>query len=118
LLSVCHPKACQWSKALLVLCPDHYKIFQQHGWGRHELEAALRDALKRPGHDLIRGAHGVSEGIDPTRAEEIVDKFHEEDGLLVVRAGGKGAGQSAIIGGWPAQRKVDEIKIVSEEVGT
>ena len=116
LLSVCHPKACQWSKAMLVLCPDHYKIFQQHGWGRRELEAGLRDALKRPGHDLIRGAHGVSEGIDPARAEEIVDKFHEEDGLLVVVRAARAT--MAIIGGWPAQRKVDEIKIVSEEVGT
>ena len=117
LLSVCHPKVCEWSKALLVLCPDHYKIFQQNGWGRPEIEAALRDALKRPGRELIRGAQGVPEGIDPARADEIVDKFHEEDGLLVVRAGGKGAGQSAIIGGWPAQRRVEEIKIVSQEVG-
>ena len=86
-------------------------------WGRPEIEAALRDALKRPGQELIRGAQGVPEGIDPARAEEIVDKFHEKDGLLVVRAGGKGAGQSAIIGGWPAQRRVEEIKIVSQEVG-
>ena len=117
LLSVCHPKVCEWSKALLVLCPDHYKIFQQNGWGRPEIEAALCDALKRPGRELIRGAQGVLEGIDPARADEIVDKFHEEDGLLVVRAGGKGAGQSAIIGGWPAQRRVEEIKIVSQEVG-
>ena len=118
LLSVCHPKTCQWSKALLVLCPDHYKIYQQNGWGRPEIQAALWEALKRPGKDLIRGAHGVPEGIEPSRADEIVDKFHEEDGLLIVRAGGKGAGQSAIIGGWPAQRKVEEIKIVSKEVGT
>tara|TARA_Y100001934_G_scaffold2232_1_gene3480 strand:- start:51577 stop:53004 length:1428 start_codon:yes stop_codon:yes gene_type:complete len=118
LLSVCHPKSCQWSKALLVLCPDHYKIYQQNGWGRPEIQTALWEALKRPGKDLIRGAHGVPEGIEPSRADEIVDKFHEEDGLLIVRAGGKGAGQSAIIGGWPAQRKVEEIKIVSKEVGT
>jgi len=118
LLSVCHPKTCQWSKALLVLCPDHYKIYQQNGWGRPEIQAALWEALKRPGKDLIRGAHGVPEGIEPSRADEIVDKFHEEDGLLIVRAGGKGAGQSAIIGGWPAQRKVEEIKIVSKEVET
>jgi hypothetical protein len=118
LLSVCHPKTCQWSKALLVLCPDHYKIYQQTGWGRPEIQAALWEGLKRPGKDLIRGADGVPEGIEPSRADEIVDKFHEEDGLLIVRAGGKGAGQSAIIGGWPAQRKVEEIKIVSKEVGT
>lgn len=115
LLAVCHPKSCQWSHAILVLCPDHYDIYQQHGWGRLEIETALWEALKRPGNDLIRGAQGVLEGIDPALADETVDKFNE-GGLLVVRAGGKGAGQSAIIGGWPAQRNKDEIKIVSQEV--
>ena len=115
LLAVCHPKSCQWSHAILVLCPDHYDIYQQHGWGRAEIESALWEALKRPGNDLIRGAQGVLEGIDPALADETVDKFNE-GGLLVVRAGGKGAGQSAIIGGWPAQRNKDEIKIVSQEV--
>jgi hypothetical protein len=115
LLAVCHPKSCQWSHAVLVLCPDHYEIYRQNGWARPEIEAALWEALKRPGRDLIQGAQGVLEGIDPSRVDEIVDKFNE-GGLLVVRAGGKGAGQSAIIGGWPAQRNKDEIKIVSEEV--
>ena len=85
------------------------------GSSRNRGGAARRP--ERPGRELIRGAQGVPEGIDPARADEIVDKFHEEDGLLVVRAGGKGAGQSAIIGGWPAQRRVEEIKIVSQEVG-
>ena len=115
LLAVCHPKSCQWSHAVLVLCPDHYEIYRQNGWGRPEIEAALWEALKRPGRDLIQGAQGVLEGIDPSRVDESVDKFNE-GGLLVVRAGGKGAGQSGIIGGWPAQRNKDEIKIVSEEV--
>jgi len=117
LLAVCHPKTCEWSQALLVLCPDHYEIYRQHGWGRPEIEAAIWEALKRPGRDLVQGAQGVLEGIDPSRADEIVDKFYE-GGLLIVRAGGKGAGQSAIIGGWPAQRNRAEIKIVSEEVKT
>ena len=115
LWAVCHPKIAQWSKAVLVLCPDHYEIFRQHGWARAEIEAGMRLALKRPGQDLIKGAQGVAEGIEPERANDIVDKF-TEDGLLIVRAGGKGAGQSAIIGGWAAQRKADEIRIVSQEV--
>ena len=115
LLAVCHPKSCQWSHAVLVLCPDHYDIYKQSGWKRNDIEAALWEALKRPGSELIRGAQGVLEGIDPARMDETLDKFNE-GGLLVVRAGGKGAGQSAIIGGWPAQRNKDEIKIVSQEV--
>lgn len=115
LWAVCHPKLALWSKAVLVLCPDHYAIFRQAGWARAEIEAGLREALRRPGRDLVKGAQGVAEGIDPSRAEDVVDKF-TEDGLLVVRAGGKGAGQSAIIGGWAAQRKADEIRIVSQEV--
>ena len=61
-------------------------------------------------------AHDVPEGIDPARSEEWIDKFHEEDGLLVVRAGGSGAGQSAVIGGWSAQRNWRQVKIVSQEV--
>ena len=36
---------------------------------------------------MIRGAHGVGEGIDPSRKDEMVPKFFE-DGLLIVRAGG------------------------------
>ena len=96
--------------------PDHYKIFQQNGWGRPEIEAALCDALSS-GRELIRGAQGVPEGIDPARADEIVDKFHEEDGLLVVRAGGKGAGQSVSSVDGPRNGESKEIKIVSQEVG-
>lgn len=115
LWAVCHPKICQWSHALLVLCPDHYEIYRKHGWGRPEIEASLWQALKRPARDLVAGAQGVAEGVDPSRADEMIDKFHE-GGLLVVRAGGKGAGQSAIIGGWSAQRKTGEIKIVSQEI--
>jgi hypothetical protein len=117
LWAVCHPKIAQWSKAVLVLCPDHYAIYRNAGWGRGDVECALREALRRPGREIVAGALGVPEGLDPSRAEELVDKFHAEDGLLVVRAGGKGAGQSAIIGGWSAQRNWRQIKIVSQEVG-
>jgi len=117
LWAVCHPKVCQWSNAILVLSPDHYAIYRKQGWGRPEIEASLWEALKRPARDLVQGAQGVAEGVDPARGDEIVDKFHE-GGLLVVRAGGKGGGMSAIIGGWAAQRKKEEVQIVSQEIRT
>jgi hypothetical protein len=116
LMAVCHPKIFQWSNAILVLSPDHYAVFQKAGLGRREdIEGMLWQALKRPGRDLIRGAMGIDEGIDPSRADEIVDKFHD-GGLLVVRAGGKGGGMSAVIGGWAAQRNREQVQIVEQEI--
>ena len=100
-----------------MIAPDHYAIFKQGGWGRAEIEAAIWAALKRPGRDLIEGAGGIGVGIDPARADEIVDKFHP-GGLFIVRAGGDGGLFSAIIGGWPAQRRNSEVQIVTKEIGT
>jgi len=117
LCAVCHPKLVQWSNAILVLSPDHYNIFKNQGWGRAKIEAALWEALKRPGRDLITDAQGIGVGIDPSRANEMVDKFHP-GGLLVVRAGGPGGLFSAVIGGWTAHRKHEEVQIVSKEIGT
>jgi hypothetical protein len=117
LCAVAHPKLAQTSYAILVLSPDHYEIFRQGGWGRAEIEAGLLQALRRPGRELVAGAGGVGEGIEPARAEELVDKFHP-GGLLVVRAGGRGGLMSAIIGGWIAQRRNQEVQIVSKEIGT
>jgi len=117
LWSVCHPKLAQWSHAILVLSPDHYEIFRQAGWRRAEIEAGLWGSLKRPARDLVQGALGVGEGMDPSRAGETVDKFHP-GGLLVVRAGARGGLFSAIIGGWTAQRRHHEVQVVSKEIGT
>ena len=77
----------------------------------------MRAALRRPGKDLIEGALGIEEGIDRSRANEVVDKFNE-GGLLVARAGGRGGLMSAVIGGWPAQRKKAEVQTVTREIGT
>ncbi|MCB1742196.1 MAG: thioredoxin, partial [Gammaproteobacteria bacterium] len=115
LCAVAHPKLAEWSNAILVLSPDHHAIYKAGGWQRAEIEAGLREALKRPGKDLIEGAHGVPEGIDPARAEQTVDKFHD-GGLLVVRAGGRGGLMSAVIGGWSAQRRHTEVQAVTREI--
>ena len=115
LAAVCHPKLAEWSGAILAISPDHYAIFRSGGWRRAEIEAGLREALRRPGRDLVYGALGVEEGIDPARAEEMVDKFNPGT-LLVVRAGGRGGLMSAVIGGWPAQRKKTEVQPVTREI--
>jgi hypothetical protein len=115
LFGVNHPKLCLAGNAVLVLTPEHYAIFKQAGWNRRRIEEALHQALKRPGRDLVRGAQGVAEGLPPSLADAMVDKFHP-DGLLIVRAGGEAGLFSAIIGGWPGQSVHDECQAVTREI--
>ena len=68
LMAVGNWKLCEFTNAMLVLAPEHYAIFKQAGWRRPEIEAALREELKRPGADVIQGAHGIGEGVAPSRA--------------------------------------------------
>ena len=115
LWAVGHPRDAGKAGAILVLGADHYEIFARAGWGRAEVEAGLHSSLKRPARDLIEGTDGIAEGLPAERADEIVDKFN--DGfLLVVRAGGRGGGASAVIGGWIAQRRYTEVQVVSQDI--
>jgi thiol-disulfide isomerase/thioredoxin len=115
LLAVCHPKLCEFTNALLILSPEHYGIYRNAGWDRGRIESELRKALMRPGKDLVQGAQGVGEGIDPRRAGEMVNKFWPE-GLLIVRAGGKAGLFSAICGGWTGGRFRDQSQPVTKEI--
>ena len=115
LLAVGHPKLCEFTNALLVLSPEHYGIFRNAGWDRKRIEGELYKALIRPGKDLVQGAHGIGEGIDPRRVDEMVNKFWPE-GLLIVRAGGKAGLFSAICGGWTGGRFRDQSQPVTKEI--
>ncbi len=115
LFGVGHPKLCDSGNAVLVLSPEHYRIFKDGGWNRRRIEDELYQALKRPGRDLIQGAQGVPEGLPASMADKIVDKF-PPDGLLIVRAGGPAGLFSAIIGGWPGQRVREECQAVTHEI--
>ncbi len=115
LFGVGHPKLCDSGNAVVVLSPEHYKIFKDGGWNRRRIEDELYQALKRPGRDLVHGAQGVAEGLPASMADKIVDKF-QPDGVLIVRAGGPAGLFSAIIGGWPGQRVRAECQAVTHEI--
>ena len=73
------------------------------------------EATLKPGNELISGAHGVGEGIDPSRKDEMVPKFFE-DGLLIVRAGGPAGLFSGILTSWTGARHKEECKPVTKEI--
>lgn len=115
LFAVAHPKLCEFTNAMLVLSPEHYGIFRDAGWNRRDIEAALNEALRRPGRDLVQGALGIGEGIAASRADETVSKFWP-GGLLIVRAGGAAGLFSAILAGWTGGRFREESQPITREI--
>ena len=115
LVKMGHDRLTQSARAILVLSPEHYAIYRESGRDRKRIERALYEATIRPGTELVAGKDGVGEGIPASRAGENVPKFHE-DGLMVVRAGGKAGLFSAVLPGWLAGRNRLELQPVTKEI--
>ncbi|MBI2710961.1 MAG: thioredoxin [Actinobacteria bacterium] len=99
LRTVQHPKLPMAFDAVLVLSPEHGRVFHEAGWDRARLLAELDGLLQLPGDDLVRGAGGIAEGVPEAFAGTTLPKFRP-GGLLVVHAGGGAGLFSTIIGGW------------------
>ena len=110
-----HPKLAQVVYAMLVLSPEHYSIYKEAGWDRRRITDELMSATVKPGREMIRGALGVGEGVEPERAMEMIPKFFE-DGLLIVRAGGQAGLFSGILTSWTGARDKDECKPITKEI--
>ena len=96
---VFHRKLALIADALVVVSPEHARIFRDAGWAKARLRQELQDLLTRPGTELVPGAAGCTEGIPDSLAGADVPKF-APDGILIVHAGGPAGLFSAIIGGW------------------
>lgn len=101
LCAVAHPKLGLAMDAVLVVSPEHARVFREAGWDRARLLAAIETLTTRPGRELVRGAGGCAEGLPEAFADTDVPKFRP-GGLLVVHAGGRAGMFSSIIGGWLA----------------
>ncbi len=103
LQSVCHPKLATVADAMLVISPEHSRVFEEAGWSKARLLEELNSILQMPAAEIVRGANGIAEGIPALLLEgrEGLPKFRP-GGLNIVRAGGTAGMFSAIIGGWAA----------------
>ena len=94
-----HPKLVLGFDCILVVGPEHARVFADDGWDRQRLLDELHARLQLHGSDLVTGAHGMAEGVPDHLADAVLPKFRP-DGILVVHAGGEAGLFSAIIGGW------------------
>ncbi len=95
-----HPKLVLGFDAILVIGPDHARVFTEAGWGREEVLAGIRAHLNRPGSELVRGADGMAEGLPESFADTPSLPKFRDGGLLLAYAGGGAGLFSEIIGGW------------------
>ncbi|RBY81243.1 thioredoxin [Blastococcus sp. TF02-09] len=94
-----HPKLPLSFDAVLVVSPEHGRVFREAGWDRARLVAELEALLLLDADELLRGAGGITEGVPEALAGRQLPKFRS-GGLLVVHAGGDAGLFSAVVGGW------------------
>lgn len=115
LSAIGHPKKYQAHDALLVLSPEHYRIYAQAHWDRASIMQAFDKALERPMDEVLQGVDGIAEGMPAAAAGKMLTKFRP-GGFNIVRAGGEAGLMSAAIGGWAATGERGS-ELVSRRVG-
>lgn len=113
LRAVDHPKLAMAGDALLVVSPEHSRVFIEAGWTKARLHEELTRLLQLPGEEMVVGAGGIAEGLPAAMASGTVPKFRP-GGLLIVRAGGTAGLFSAVIAGWAASGPVGSTPVTKE----
>ncbi|MFW2336483.1 thioredoxin [Ilumatobacter sp.] len=110
LQAIHHHKLVRAFDAILVMGPEHARVFTEAGWDRDRITFELHLRLTTPLDELVRGAGEIEEGIplqsagaflapDTTDAPISLPKF-QPDGLMLAYAGGGAGLFSMIIPGW------------------
>ncbi len=89
--------------ALLVVGPEHARVFRDAGWDRTRVGEELVARSQSPAGELVRGAGGIAEGIEArwvTDAAATVPKFTSPSQILLAHAGGDAGLFSMVYGGW------------------
>lgn len=113
LRAVDHPKLAMAGDAVLVVSPEHSRVFIDAGWSKARLLQELEQLLQYPGEEMIAGAGGIAEGLPESFRDKTIPKFRP-GGLLIVRAGGTAGLFSAVIAGWAASGPVGSIPVTRE----
>ena len=99
LRTVQHPKLPIVFDAILVIGPEHARVFREAGWSKAQLRDRLHELTMLEGADIVRGARGITEGVPEHLRDVQLPKFRP-DGIIIVHAGGGAGLFSTIIAGW------------------
>jgi hypothetical protein len=91
--------------AILVVGPEHGRVFREHNWDADRTKNELFERSKAPAKELTRGHRGIAEGIEArfvTDPYALIPKFASPDRILLAHAGGDAGLFSMIYGGWVA----------------
>lgn len=113
LRAIGHPKNVMVWDTVVIVTPEHARVFREAGWSKQRFHEELMSLLQIPGSELIRGAGGIAEGLPENFASATLPKFRD-GGLLIVHAGGEAGMFSALIPGWASGAVGSEI--VTHEV--
>jgi len=108
LMSLNNPDMAMIGDAILVVSPEHERVFREGGWDKQRLRDELDKLLVMP-----------QAGTDKTLTRkdmilpDIITKMRP-GGLLIVRAGGGAGLFSAVIGGWVASGEKGSIPVTQE----
>ena len=101
LRAVVNTKLYGLADAILIVCPEHRRVFRQAGWTKSDLHEAISKQLLMPGSAIARGVDGIAEGMPEKLQDKTIAKFRP-GGLHIVTTGGTAGMFSAIISGWVA----------------
>src|SRR4051794_38220086 len=103
--SVAHPKQRLAWDAMLVVGPEHARVFGAADWSRDDLRQRLFELTTSPAGELVRGAGGSPEGVEEkwvTDPQMPVAKFAAPERIQIVHAGGDAGLFSMVFGSWAA----------------
>ena len=101
LRTIYHSKIYGAADAMLVISPEHMRVFREAGWSKARFREVLDAHLTVAGREILQGVDGIAEGMPAQLADKRLSKFRP-GGLLIVHAGGGAGMWSAVITGWAA----------------
>ncbi|HEV3225270.1 MAG TPA: thioredoxin [Acidimicrobiales bacterium] len=99
LRTVQHPKLPMVFDSILVVSPEHARVFREAGWSKAQLKQRLHELTLLEGSEIVRGSGGIAEGVPDWAKDSQLPKFRP-DGIVIVHAGGGAGLFSTIIAGW------------------
>ena len=99
LVTIDHYQMANAADVVIVIGPEHGRVFDQAGWRKADAVEALHAATRIDGKDLGMGTDKRAAGAAPAAGTDTLPKFRE-GGIQLIRAGGDAGMFSAIIPGW------------------